>query len=238
MRTKTPLVLGCVTVAWLAAVLPSPVEAQRHRGGSGRLSTAVPRAAHPRPHYPRSYYPRYHHYSRYYYPRFHYPGYYYPRYYYPRYYHPGYYPGYYYPGFSFGVGIGFGVGFGVGYGYGYPAYPGSYYAPYAYGQYTYDRPIEPRIQVTPPVYQSGDSAPSGQFGTLSIRAQPADAEIFVDGEQWHFPESDRRLVLEISEGPHRVEIRRAGLEPYATTIYIRPGQTTTLNVSLTRGSLK
>jgi hypothetical protein len=71
---------------------------------------------------------------------------------------------------------------------------------------------------------------------LLIRVQPADAEIFVDGEQWHFPESGQRLVLEIPEGPHRVEIRRGGLEPYATTISIRPGQATTLNVSLTRGS--
>ena len=230
MRTKTPLILGCVIVAWLAAFLPSGAEAQRHRGGSARLSTAVPRAHYPRPHYPRHYYPRYHHYPRYYYPRYYYPG-----YYYPRYYSPGYYPGYYYPGLSFGVGIGFGVGlgFGVGYGSGYPAYPGSYYAPYGYGQYGYDRSGDPRIQVTTPAYPSRDSAPSSQYGTLSIRVQPADAEIFVDGEQWRFPESGRRLDLEISEGPHRVEIRREGLEPYATTMYIRAGQVTTLNVSLT-----
>ncbi|HEX2445314.1 MAG TPA: PEGA domain-containing protein [Vicinamibacterales bacterium] len=230
MRTKTPLILGCVIVAGLAAFLPSRAEAQRHRGGSARLSTAVPRAHYPRPHYPRHYYPRYHHYPRYYYPRYYYPG-----YYYPRYYSPGYYPGYYYPGLSFGVGIGFGVGlgFGVGYGSGYPAYPGSYYAPYGYGQYGYDRSGDPRIQVTTPAYPSRDSAPSSQYGTLSIRVQPADAEIFVDGEQWRFPESGRRLDLEISEGPHRVEIRREGLEPYATTMYIRAGQVTTLNVSLT-----
>ena len=125
MRIKTPLVLGCLLVAWLAAFLPSSAEAQRHRGGSARLSTAVPRAHSPRPHYPRSYYPRSQHYPRYYYPRYYHPG-----YYYPRYYHPGYYPGYYYPGFSVGVGIGFGVGLGFGagygYGYGYPAYPRSY----------------------------------------------------------------------------------------------------------------
>jgi PEGA domain len=230
MRTKTPLVLGCVVVAWLAAFLPSRAEAQRHRGGSARLSTAVPRAAHPRPHYPRSYYPRYHHYSRFYYPRYYYPGYYYPRYYYP-----GYYPGYYYPGFSFGIGIGFGFGAGVGYGYGHPAYPaGHYYPPYGYGQYGYDRPNDPRIQVTPPSSAARDSAPSSEYGTLAIRVQPADAEIFVDGEQWHFPEPSRSLVLELPEGPHRVEIRREGLQPYATTIYIRAGQAATLNVSLTR----
>jgi hypothetical protein len=233
MRIKARLVLSCVLVTGLAAFLPSYAEAQRHRGGSARLSTAVPRAYHPRPHYPRHYYPGYRYYPRYYYPRSYYPGYYYPRYYYP-----GYYPGYYNPGFSFGVGIGFGVGlgFGFGYGYGYPAYPGSYYAPYGYGQYSYDRSSDPRIQVTPPAYPVRDSEPSGQYGTLLIRVQPADAEIFVDGEQWHFPESGQRLVLEIPEGPHRVEIRRGGLEPYATTISIRPGQATTLNVSLTRGS--
>jgi hypothetical protein len=237
-------------VALLAAFLPSYAEAQRHRGGSARLSTAVPRAHYPRANYPRHYYPRYNNYPRFHYPRYYYPGYYYPRYYYPRYYYPGYYPGYYYPGFSFGVGIGgigygvglgFGVGYGYGYGYGYPAYPpypqypAGYYAPYGYGQYPYDRSSDPRIQVAPPDDSARDSAPSGEYGTLSIRVQPADAEIFVDGEQWLFPESGQRLVLEIPAGPHRVEIRREGLEPYATTIYVRPGGPMTLNVSLTRG---
>jgi PEGA domain len=240
MRTKAPYILGCVIVALLAAFLPSYADAQRHRGGSARLSTAVPRAPYSRPNYPRHYYPRYNNY-----PRYHYPRYYYPRYYYPRYYHPGYYPGYYYPGFSFGVGIGYGVGlgFGVGYGYGYPAYPtypsypAGYYAPYGYGQqYSYERPNDPRIQVTPPEYPARESAPSGEYGTLSIRVQPADAEIFVDGEQWHFPESGQRLVLEIPEGPHRIEIRKEALEPYATTVYIRAGRAMTLNVSLPRGS--
>lgn len=75
---------------------------------------------------------------------------------------------------------------------------------------------------------------SSHFGTLSIRVQPADAEVYVDGERWHFSDSRERLVLELSEGPHRVEIRKEGLEPYVTNVHIRSGEAATLNVSLPR----
>jgi PEGA domain len=74
------------------------------------------------------------------------------------------------------------------------------------------------------------------FGTLSIRVQPMDAEIYVDGERWEFSGSRERLVIELSEGPHRLEIRKEGLEPYVTTVHVRPGEAATINVSLTKGS--
>jgi len=77
---------------------------------------------------------------------------------------------------------------------------------------------------------------SNRFGTLSIRVQPSDADVFVDGERWEFSGSRERLVIELSEGPHRVEIRREGLEPYETTVNIRAGEAASLNVSLTKGS--
>jgi hypothetical protein len=77
---------------------------------------------------------------------------------------------------------------------------------------------------------------TSSFGTLSIRVQPVDAEIFIDGERWEFSGSRERLVIELSEGPHRLEIRREGLEPYETTVNIRPGEAASINVSLTKGS--
>lgn len=325
MRIRTPFILGCLIVACLAAVAPSTAEAQRYRGGSPRVSTAVPRGYSQRPPYPgpRYYYPG----SRYYYPR---------SYYYPRYYYPGFYPGFYgfypgyYPGFSFSVGFGFGYGYGYGHGYpyyGYGGYPwGGYYGGYPYAPYYYDNSSSLRLQVTPrdaevyvdgrlagrvdsfdgtfqrlhvepggreitiyheqyrpmteklyvspregykiqrameplgpgeaapprpvpppasprereermsPRYPARDDEPSSRFGTLSIRVQPADAEVFVDGERWHFSDARERLVLELSEGSHRVEIRKEGLEPYTTSIHIRAGEAATLNVSLTKGS--
>jgi hypothetical protein len=74
-----------------------------------------------------------------------------------------------------------------------------------------------------------------QFGSLAIRVQPADAEILIDGEAWETPEGDSRLSVELAEGEHRVEVRREGFRPYATTVRVRRGETLTLNVSLTTG---
>jgi PEGA domain-containing protein len=70
------------------------------------------------------------------------------------------------------------------------------------------------------------------FGTLAIRVQPADAEVLIDGERWERPEGENRLLVELSEGPHRVEIRKDGFRPYATTVRLRRGETVPLNVSL------
>jgi hypothetical protein len=74
-----------------------------------------------------------------------------------------------------------------------------------------------------------------RFGAVAIRVQPADAAVFIDGERWDTPAGEDRLVLELSEGSHRVEIRKDGFKPYSTTITVRAGETVTLNVSLPAG---
>ncbi len=96
------------------------------------------------------------------------------------------------------------------------------------------REREERMSRYPP--RDRDDERSSRFGTLSIRVQPSDAEVFVDGERWEFSGSRERLVIELSEGPHLVEIRREGLEPYETTVNIRASEAASLNVSLTKGS--
>lgn len=78
------------------------------------------------------------------------------------------------------------------------------------------------------------SAPTGDFGTLSLRVQPRDAVVLIDGEPWDWPSDSERLVVDLPAGDRRVEIRRDGHEPYETTVTIRRGETTTLNVSLRR----
>ena len=40
------------------------------------------------------------------------------------------------------------------------------------------------------------------------------------------------LIVEVAEGPHRVEIQRDGYEPYSATVNVRPGEATPINVSL------
>jgi len=84
---------------------------------------------------------------------------------------------------------------------------------------------------------SGQPAPSIRaeargFGTLVFRVQPVGAEILIDGERWQGPEGDERLVVQVSEGTHRVEIRKEGFVPYTGDVSVQGGGTTPLNVSL------
>jgi hypothetical protein len=75
-----------------------------------------------------------------------------------------------------------------------------------------------------------------QFGTLSLRVVPADAEVFVDGERWSGPAgpvpADLRLSIQLAPGRHKIEVRKQGLQTYIEEVLIRQGATLTLNVSL------
>jgi hypothetical protein len=74
----------------------------------------------------------------------------------------------------------------------------------------------------------------GGFGTLAIRVQPPDAEVWVDGERWQWPGEEPRLVLQLPEGRHRVDVTRAGFDTFSTEVEVQQGETATLNVSLLR----
>lgn len=79
------------------------------------------------------------------------------------------------------------------------------------------------------------SSQNTAFGALSIRVQPGDADILVDGERWSAPAGQDRIVIELAEGRHRVEVRKPGFDGYGEDVLIRRGNTLTLNVSLLRG---
>ena len=83
----------------------------------------------------------------------------------------------------------------------------------------------------------GDRRPpeSNSFGTLTIRVQPGDAVVMIDGEKWDSPEGGSRLILQLAGGSHRVEVRKDGFKPYSATIQIRPGESQSLNISLPPG---
>jgi hypothetical protein len=78
------------------------------------------------------------------------------------------------------------------------------------------------------------AAPAGAFGSVSIRVQPADAQIFIDGEPWTGPASQDRLVVQLARGRHHVEVRKDGYDTYSYEIDVRAGATATLNISLPR----
>ena len=70
-------------------------------------------------------------------------------------------------------------------------------------------------------------------GTLSIRVQPADAVVSIDGERWDGAAVNARLEVQVSPGPHRIEVQRDGYQPFTTTVTVQPGGATPLNVSQT-----
>ena len=73
-----------------------------------------------------------------------------------------------------------------------------------------------------------------RVGTLSVRVQPTDAEILVDGERWTASAQPERLSLKLSAGRHKVEVRKEGFVTYTEDVLIRDKATMTLNVVLTR----
>ena len=77
------------------------------------------------------------------------------------------------------------------------------------------------------------AAPQG-FGSLSLRVQPADAEVLIDGERWSGSLENERLVVQLGAGTHQIEIRKDGYRRYLTEIPVGNGQVRTLNVSLTK----
>ena len=71
-------------------------------------------------------------------------------------------------------------------------------------------------------------------GTMAIRVQPAGAAILIDGEEWEGPGDNEQLVVQVAPGPHRIEVRRDGYRGYRADVDVRAGETSPLNVSLSR----
>jgi hypothetical protein len=83
--------------------------------------------------------------------------------------------------------------------------------------------------------RAGGRGPAAEgFGALSLRVQPGEADVLLDGEAWEGPGDDERLVVQLGVGTHRLEIRKDGYRSYSTEVNVRAGETTVLNVALTR----
>jgi hypothetical protein len=105
--------------------------------------------------------------------------------------------------------------------------------PNASGEVTGPRPVVSAPPAAGPQVP-GPGLAHAAFGTLSIRVQPADATLLVDGEEWSAPEGDGPIRIDLPDGPHDVEVSREGLATYRRTVQVRAGRTLSLNVSLTR----
>jgi hypothetical protein len=83
-----------------------------------------------------------------------------------------------------------------------------------------------------PIGPMSGPAPGVAGGAIAIRVQPGDAVVLVDGERWH-SSGGERLEIRVSPGFHRIEVQKDGYQPFSTSINVRPGETATVNVSLT-----
>jgi len=114
---------------------------------------------------------------------------------------------------------------GYGYGYGYPGYaytPGTLGPDAAYPTYAPYSPYPP------------DG--TGPAGGLRLIVEPKEAQVYVDGSyagivddfDGHFQH------LDLTPGPHHVEIRRTGYEPLAFDVSIQAHRTTEYRGALLR----
>ncbi len=60
---------------------------------------------------------------------------------------------------------------------------------------------------------------SGVFGEVAVRAQPADAQLFIDGK----PSGAANQTLRLVATTHDIEIRKAGFVDFKTSVTPRPG---------------
>lgn len=150
----------------------------------------------------------------------------------------------YRPGFS----IGFYGGWGYPYYYGY-AYPYPYYYPYAYSYpYPYSYPAYSYPTYSAPAQQPYQQQPYQQqpyqgasvtaqqapaaYGGVRIQGAPHDAQIYVDGYYAGIADDfdGDTKHLNLTSGPHEVEIRIKGEQPVAFDVNVPPNQTVTVRV--------
>jgi hypothetical protein len=101
----------------------------------------------------------------------------------------------------------------------------------------YGRPDRPNSRgpqrTAPPAGERNGNAES-DFGSIALRVQPGDAAVTIDGEPWQGAPDQEQLVVQLGVGTHTVEIRKDGYRTYVQDVTVRRGETTPLNVSLTR----
>ena len=67
--------------------------------------------------------------------------------------------------------------------------------------------------------------------------QPAGADVLIDGERWRAPDGDDRLVVQVTDGRHHIEVRKEGYQPFTTEVDARGGESVPINISLPKGTI-
>lgn len=90
-------------------------------------------------------------------------------------------------------------------------------------------PATLRLTLRPGEERRESVALEPRLGTVTVEAQPPDAELLVDGE----PRGRVGQTLELTAEPHEIVVRREGYDTHTTTITPRPGVPQALRVRLT-----
>ena len=134
----------------------------------------------------------------------------------------------YYYGYRPGLTIGFFAGFGYRYPYYAPYY--GYPYPYYYGGYPAYGYSYPGYGYPPASYVSAQ--PGYTYGGVHIEGAPPDAQVLADGYYVGVVDDFDGAFqhLNLTAGPHRIEIRMGDSQPIAFDVNVPPGQTITLRV--------
>ncbi|HWW82552.1 MAG TPA: PEGA domain-containing protein [Vicinamibacterales bacterium] len=84
----------------------------------------------------------------------------------------------------------------------------------------------------PGARSGGATVQAAAYGTITVRVQPSDAEVLIDGQPWRGAQGQDQLRVDVAEGSHTIEIRKPGYRTYVTDVQVKPGESTPLNVSL------
>jgi hypothetical protein len=69
------------------------------------------------------------------------------------------------------------------------------------------------------------------FGELDLRIQPADVNLFVDGQRW-LSSDPNRFVLQLPVGKHKIEVTKNGYRGFETEVEVTATTSVLLNISL------
>lgn len=74
----------------------------------------------------------------------------------------------------------------------------------------------------------------GRNGSIAFQVLPSDAQVWVNGSRRSLIRRGNAYALDLQPGRHRIEVRRAGYQPYFRDVDIRSGATVSLNFTWRR----
>lgn len=92
-------------------------------------------------------------------------------------------------------------------------------------------PISKKIELTPDSQTIQLKAPVPIYGKATIRSNPTNADIYIDGNKTGV---SPRTLTQLLVGDHELKLSKPGYDDYTTTLTIKEKQTTTLSPRLVR----